>query len=104
MRLPRLLVDLQATDQAPLDSKAPLQIGSPAGEVAGEATSHQVALLVGALGAEHLGGVLVLRCWTFPPASDRGFAVVGLPFIDDHRLVGEQCDDSVDITTSIGLE
>src|SRR5258707_15459012 len=48
--------DLQATDQVPLDSKAPLQLGGPTGEVAGEAASHEGALLAGALGADHLSG------------------------------------------------
>jgi len=42
---PRPLVDLQATDQVTLNSKAPLQLGGPTGEVAGEVASHEVALL-----------------------------------------------------------
>ena len=50
------LVDLQAADQVSLDGKAPLQLGGPTGQVAGEAASHEVALLAGALGAEHLVG------------------------------------------------
>ena len=36
--------DLQATDQVTMDGKAPLQLGGPTGEVAGEAASHEVAL------------------------------------------------------------
>ena len=75
---PRPLVDLQATDQVTLESKAPLQLGGATGEVAGDAASHEVALLTDALGAAHLGGVLVLGRRTFPPASDLGGAVVGL--------------------------
>ena len=43
---PRSLVDLQATDQVILDSKAPSQLSGPPGEVAGEASSHDVALLI----------------------------------------------------------
>jgi len=42
---PVALVDLQATDQVTLNSKAPLQLGGPTGEVAGEVASHEVALL-----------------------------------------------------------
>src|SRR6266851_1530194 len=86
---PRPLVDLQATDQVTLESKAPLQLGGATGEVAGDAASHEVALLTDALGAAHLGGVLVLGRRTFPPASDLG---------------GEQRNDGVDVTTSVSIE
>ena len=51
-----------------------------------------------------LRGVLVRGCGTFPPASDLFRAVVGLTFIDDHRLVAEQRNDGVDVATSVGLE
>ena len=78
--------------------------GCPTGEVASEAASHEVALLAGALGVEHLGSVPIPGRCPFLPASDLGAAVVGLTLIDDHRLVGEQRDDGVDVTTSIGLE
>ena len=84
--------------------KAPFQLGGPTGEVAGEAASNEVAILAGALGADHLGGVLVLRRCTFLPAPDLGGAVVGLTFIDDNRLAGEQRNNGVDVATSAGLE
>src|SRR5258706_2891217 len=96
--------DLQATDQVPLDSKAPLQLGGPTGEVAGEAASHEGALLAGALGADHLSGVLVFGRCPFLPAPNRGGALESLAFSDDHRIVGEQCHNSVDVATSVGLE
>jgi hypothetical protein len=92
------LVDLQAADQVSLDGKAPLQLGDPTGKVAGETASHEVALLAGALVAEHLGGVLVPGRCTFLPASDLSGVVVGLTFINDHRL-----DSSVNSATMASM-
>jgi hypothetical protein len=40
------LLDLQATDQVMVDGEAPLHLSSSAREVAGEATRHEVALLI----------------------------------------------------------
>ncbi len=80
-----------------------MQIGGAAGEVAGEAASHEVALLASTLGAEHLGGVLVPGGCPFLPVADLGAAVVGLTFIDHHRLVREQRDDGVDVAKIVSL-
>src|SRR6185436_7016932 len=63
-----------------------------------------VARRIETLGVIDLRGILIRRCGTFPPTSDRFAAVIGLTFIDDHRLVAEQRDDGVDVATSVGLE
>lgn len=73
-------------------------------EVALEPRGYAVLVIPERLAARNRGRVLVLGGSARPPALDGIESIAGFTFVDDGRVVAEECDDAIDVALGIELE
>src|SRR6185312_15106379 len=96
--------DLEAADAIAVDRELPREVGRAPREVPLEAPGHAVAVLPHSFAARDRRRVLVLGGRTVLPSSDRLDASARDAFVDHGRVVDEERDDSLGISSGVEVE